>query len=529
MATKGYALLDAVTNSVPPEQGGTGQSTAFPVGAVLFGHTDGSIRANSANLFWDNVGNRLGIGLNNPTGKLHIIQAPETSASPSILTLVGGAHTTLAAGIQATDVKFDLQRTVQFATGNIGTQTAVRILSPTYAFVGASTLDEIITVGIEGAPKTGANATVGSAISLVIYSSLVNADVGESLLIETSEIVNGRGAMDAIVGLDVAGGGSLGNQTAILGDLRIANFEGGTYTSTTNTRTVTNAATVFISEPPIAGANVTFTNGPYSLWVDSGTVRLDGNLIIQPELITGGSPTLLTITGGSLNDLANAEATNINIDLFGPTINFLGGGGAFTQRCVRFQFPFYSADAAQTIGEWMGISLENMPDNIGNLTFTDQSMLYFQQTTAAGIDENAFIRFQPLGISNGIGAVNTVTDILSKAGTVSLGNQTATLTNLNSIRLEQLTFSSTTLVRTVTNPATLYIAGAPVASTNVTFTNGPYSLWIDSGLPRIDSQAANGTVACVLTANSGPTGANTAVQEWLKININGTDRFIPCW
>ncbi|HPS76526.1 MAG TPA: hypothetical protein PLS53_00060 [Thermoanaerobaculaceae bacterium] len=39
---------------------------------------------------------------------------------------------------------------------------------------------------------------------------------------------------------------------------------------------------------------------------------------------------------------------------------------------------------------------------------------------------------------------------------------------------------------------------------------------------------ANGTVAAVLNS-SGPTGANTAIQGWLRVNINGTDRYIPYW
>ena len=80
---------------------------------------------------------------------------------------------------------------------------------------------------------------------------------------------------------------------------------------------------------------------------------------------------------------------------------------------------------------------------------------------------------------------------------------------------------------TVTNAATLYIEGAPVAGGSAAITN-PYSLWIDAGLPRIDSASANGSVATVMS-NVGPVGSNTAIQEWLTININGTTRYIPCW
>jgi len=39
---------------------------------------------------------------------------------------------------------------------------------------------------------------------------------------------------------------------------------------------------------------------------------------------------------------------------------------------------------------------------------------------------------------------------------------------------------------TYTDAATLYVAGAPVASTNITITNTPLALWVDSGASRFD-------------------------------------------
>jgi hypothetical protein len=41
--------------------------------------------------------------------------------------------------------------------------------------------------------------------------------------------------------------------------------------------------------------------------------------------------------------------------------------------------------------------------------------------------------------------------------------------------------------------------------------------------------ASNGAVASVFTANAGPTGAATAIQGWMKINVSGTLRYIPYW
>lgn len=50
--------------------------------------------------------------------------------------------------------------------------------------------------------------------------------------------------------------------------------------------TITNGATVYIANAPVAGTNVTITNN-YALWVDAGHVRLDGGLNVGGALGAG--------------------------------------------------------------------------------------------------------------------------------------------------------------------------------------------------------------------------------------------------
>lgn len=95
-----------------------------------------------------------------------ITQQVDTSGTPTALTLTGAAHTTLAAGVEAIDVNYNLARTVQFATGAIATQRAYVIQAPTYAFVAASTITTAATLAITGAPIAGANATITNAFAL---------------------------------------------------------------------------------------------------------------------------------------------------------------------------------------------------------------------------------------------------------------------------------------------------------------------------------------------------------------------------
>ena len=107
--------------------------------------------------------------LSGTPGALAVTQPVTTAGSPNILTVTGAANTTLAGGTEASDVIFNCARTVQFNTGALALQRAVRIEAPTYAFVAASTLAIAATAGIAGCPVAGANATVTLAAALKIY------------------------------------------------------------------------------------------------------------------------------------------------------------------------------------------------------------------------------------------------------------------------------------------------------------------------------------------------------------------------
>jgi hypothetical protein len=84
------------------------------------------------------------------------------AAAPSIKTylqVLGVADTALTASTEASDIIFNLGRTVTFATGALTDQRAIRVTAPTYAFAGASTLTNPSTLYIDNAPVLGANAT----------------------------------------------------------------------------------------------------------------------------------------------------------------------------------------------------------------------------------------------------------------------------------------------------------------------------------------------------------------------------------
>ncbi len=100
------------------------------------------------------------------TGKTVLTQPASATGSPTAFTLTGAAHTTLTLSTEATDLDFNLSRTVQFATGALTTQRAMRIQAPTYSFVGASTITTASTLSISGPPAAGTFATITNAYAL---------------------------------------------------------------------------------------------------------------------------------------------------------------------------------------------------------------------------------------------------------------------------------------------------------------------------------------------------------------------------
>ena len=99
------------------------------------------------------------------TNGFGLIQSAASSGTPVGVLLTAGLHTGLA-NAEATDVNFNLARTVTFSGGGaaIATQRAYRVQAPTYAAASAQTINRAATVEIAGAPVQGANVTF-SAVS----------------------------------------------------------------------------------------------------------------------------------------------------------------------------------------------------------------------------------------------------------------------------------------------------------------------------------------------------------------------------
>ena len=77
----GLPLSTGITGTLPISSGGTGTTTAFTTGSILFAGASGVYSQNNAQFFWNNSNNRLGLGTASPLAKLSVVG---TGYSPNI-------------------------------------------------------------------------------------------------------------------------------------------------------------------------------------------------------------------------------------------------------------------------------------------------------------------------------------------------------------------------------------------------------------------------------------------------------------
>ena len=336
-------------------------------------------------------------------GSLTLTQVIATSGSPTFLTATGAAHTTLTASTEATDVNFNLARTVQFAAGALATQRAFLIQAPTYAFASASTITTASTLSISGAPAAGTNATITNAYALHVETGRVRISSGS--IFQT----NGYATFSDVLSVT-----PYGENSVVTHGGACFGWTGGSYVSegqAADTKLFRDGASGVIAQRNGTNAQTfrvynTYTSGTnyeYGLlsWASNvfrigtsagsggGTMRdtafgvLDTAGFWKPALTinaNSGAPGVtitpynnngLTYTSATLSSsyfTASTESTEVNFNL--SSTKTWPTGAITTQRAFRIQAPTYAFNGASTITTASTLSISGAPIAGTNATIT---------------------------------------------------------------------------------------------------------------------------------------------------------------
>jgi hypothetical protein len=193
-------LTTHVSGTLPVANGGTGTTTAFTSGSVVFAGASGVYSQDNANLFWDNTNDRLGIGTTAPAQTLQILNAGNYQ-----LRMGGGGSINYDLGRNASNGLFylygnqtgftgyvfdgvDGERMRITSAGNVGVGTSspagllhVNSTSTTNAIVSGSDAARLVING--DTANSGDTGTEDASLIFETdgaYSSAVNSGLGNS-------------------------------------------------------------------------------------------------------------------------------------------------------------------------------------------------------------------------------------------------------------------------------------------------------------------------------------------------------------
>lgn len=201
----------------------------------------------------------------------------------------------------------------------------------TYAWLAAGATTDILVGGGAAAPVWTAATGTGSPVRATLptlagfqsdsYSAISMGGAPTNGTVLSVGYNNSTMPGGTTAARSLSTGGNITElANATITDITGAYFNTFTVGDGGGTETVGTLATVYINNAPTAGT--TPTNGPYAFFVDAGTSRLDGNVIMGGSILDSNANEEIkfTATGSAVNEftVANAAAGS------GPTLSATG-------------------------------------------------------------------------------------------------------------------------------------------------------------------------------------------------------------
>jgi hypothetical protein len=302
--------------------GGTGTSTQFTLGSVVFAGASGIYAQDNANFFWDNTNNRLGIGTSTPAssidcGSITIGSYAGTNAAPTNGMIVSGQVGISTNSVGANN-QLQINPNVAHGVSVMGTMTAVDNGNNQHAYNStqtfAPTAGATICSSFEGTPTLA--IPVGQTVtSAVTFRS-------------SPSFTNNLGTITTKYGFWFDGGGSLPGgtlttsygayfATPVAGTTKIPLYADGAAIGTSGTAPPTNGLLVNgnIRNSALSANAVTYTNATKDI---TSVALTNGQVLIGA---TGAAPAAATLTAGSGVSITNA-ANSITISASASFVSY---------------------------------------------------------------------------------------------------------------------------------------------------------------------------------------------------------------
>lgn len=442
-------------------------------------------------------------------GSVSQTQVIQTTGSPFAYSLTAAAHTTLTASTEVIDVKLNLARTVQFATGTITTQRAALIQAPTYAFVGASTITNAATLAITAAPVAGTNATITNPAAFWVQDGQIRSDMNSAVSLPaqyfTGTWFTGGSATTTKPHILIEPTGTTStawstNGTALginaasayTGNLIDCQLGGTSIVSVNKFGTVNavrgNFSTSVTSPAYTSSGNPTTygSSNTVILTLNSSTAGATAAIIAQNASTTGNSSILVLTGAANTGQTASTEEVDVNFNL-ARTVQF-ATGALTTQRATLIQAPTYGFVGASTITNAATFAITGAPVAGTNATITTARSLWVQA-----------------GVSFFDGGAQSYRPINAQTGT------TYTLVLLDSGKMVTLNNASAITLTVPTNASVAFPVGAEIDLAQL-------------GAGQVTVAAAGGVTINSFNAKlniagqyAGATLKQTAADTWLLI------------
>ena len=328
--------------------GGTGTSTAFTAGSVVFAGPSGVYAQDNANLFWDNANDRLGVGIAVPTASLHVagtVLAKNATNSTTAFQVQNAAGSVLF-DVDTTNARVGIGAVPAAHSFEIYNTFAVAAGGRIHTYDGTDPANGQILIG-DGSVgvKNFAKATLGAGTNIAITNGAGSISIG--LTGQVAVANGGTGAASITAGSLVVGNAtSPVNEIAPGSEGDVLTVVGGAWASAavpaaTDYSVVTIAtAQAANTAVTVLGAAAQANSGPnarvagivFDEAADKVQVLGICTCIIESTItVTGGNVVYLSATeAGKITNVAPSTATQVVAELGFATANGSGVGGTVT-------------------------------------------------------------------------------------------------------------------------------------------------------------------------------------------------------